>query len=367
MPGKRFTNEQIAFALRQAENGATVDEVCRKMGVSEPTCLTLEEAVRRHGRAGDPAAEAAGGRERQAGTTGGRPNAGPLHAAGRPQAKVVRPAIRLEVLGHLQVAYGISERRACQAICFGRSSPRYTKRPDPQGALRMRLKELAAARVRYGYRRLHILLRWEGWAVNHKRTERIYRDEELSIRSKLPKRKRSWRYRQGRPAIGGPNEVWAMDFMSDRIFDGRPFRFLTVVDCHTREALSLTPRANFRAFQVTEALDALVKLRGRPKSLRVDNGPEFAGRMLDQWAYLNGVEIDFSRPGKPTDNAYIESFNGRLRAECLNASWFLSLADARDRIEEWRCHDNEDRSHTALGGLTPRAFADQAVTARELA
>ena len=156
--------------------------------------------------------------------------------------------------------------------------------------------------------------------LNHKRTYRIYRDEGLSIRSKLPKRKRAWRYRQGRPAIGGSNEVWAMDFMSDRLFDGRPFRILTVVDCYTREALSPTPRSNFRPFQVTEALDALVRLRGRPKSLRVDNGPEFAGRMLDQWADLNGVEIDFSRPGKPTDDASIEAFNGRLRAECLNAS-----------------------------------------------
>ncbi|SFM65538.1 hypothetical protein SAMN05192568_104337 [Methylobacterium pseudosasicola] len=135
----------------------------------------------------------------------------------------------------------------------------------------MRLKELAAARVRYSYRRLHVLLRREGWKVKHERTYRIYRDEGLSIRSKLPKRKRAWRYRQGRPAIGGPNEVWAMDFMSDRLFDGRPFRILTVVQCHMREALPLTPKANCRAFQVTEALDALVRLRGRPKSLRVDN------------------------------------------------------------------------------------------------
>ena len=225
------------------------------------------------------------------------------------------------------------------------------------------MKELAAARVRYGYRRLHILLRREGWEVNHKRTYRIYRDEGLSIRSKLPKRKRAWAFivRVDQGSVG-PNEVWAMDFVSDRIFDGRPFRILTVVDCHTREALSLTPRANFRAYQVTEALDTLVKLRGRPKSLRVDNGPEFAGRMLDQWAYLNGVEIDFSRPGKPTDKRlHRVRFNGRLRAECLNASWFLSLADARERIEDWRCHYNEDRPHTALGGLTPRAFADQAV------
>ncbi len=280
---------------------------------------------------------------------------------------MVRPAVRREVAGHLQVTYGISERRACSATGFGRSSQRYRKRSDPQVALRMRLKELAAARVRYGYRRLHILLRREGWSVNHKRTYRLYREEGLSIRPKVPRRKRAWRYRQGRPEIGGPNEVWAMDFMSDGLFDGRPFRILTVVDCHTRESLSIVPRVNFRAFQVVEVLDELVRVRGRPKSLRVDNGPEFAGRMLDQWAYLKGVELDFSRPGKPTDNAYIEAFNARFRAECLNASWFLSMADARDRIEQWRRDYNEVRPHTALGGLTPRAYADQAKQARKLA
>ena len=181
----------------------------------------------------------------------------------------------------------------------------------------------------------------------------------------------------GRPDLYGPRrprgfpacrrEIWAMDFMSDQLFDGRPIRILTVVDIHTREGLSTHPRANFRAAQVVEVLDGLVRLRGKPKSLRVDNGPEFAGRLLDHWAYLNGVEIDFSRPGKPTDNAFIEAFNARLRAECLNASWFLSLADARARIEEWRCHYNEERPHSALGNLTPKAFANQAQPARELA
>lgn len=231
----------------------------------------------------------------------------------------------------------------------------------------MRLKDLAAARVRYGYRRLHILLRREGWPVNHKRTYRIYKEEGLSIRPRLPKRKRAWRYRQGRPEVGGPNEVWAMDFMADRLFDGRPFRMLTIVDCCTREALAIAPRASFRAYQVVEVLHDLARQRGKPKSLRVDNGPEFAGRMLDQWAYLNAVEIDFSRPGRPTDNAFIEAFNSRLRAECLNASWFLSLADARTRIEEWRIDYNEDRPHLALRGLTPRAFATEAEDARRLA
>jgi putative transposase len=265
------------------------------------------------------------------------------------------------------VTYGISERRACSATGFGRSSQRYRKRSDPQVALRMRLKELAATRVRYGYRRLHILLRREGWDLNHKRTYRIYREEGLSIRPKVPRRKRAWCYRQGRPEIGGPNEVWAMDFMADQLFDGRSFRILTVVDCHTREALSIAPRVNFRACQVVEVLDDLTRVRGRPKSLRVDNGPEFAGRMLDQWAYLNGVELDFSRPGKPTDNAYIEAFNSRLRAECLNASWFLSMPDARDRIEQWRKGYNKDRPHMALGGLTPHAYAAQVNQVRKLA
>ncbi len=242
---------------------------------------------------------------------------------------MVRPALRRDVVSVLQDSYQVSERRACSAMGFHRSAQRYRSRRDPQVELRMRLRDLAAARVRYGYRRLHVLLRREGWPVNHKRVHRLYAEEGLSIRTKLPRRKRAWRYRQGRPGAAVANEVWAMDFMSDQLFDGRPIRILTVVDIHTREGLSTHPRANFRAAQVVEILDGLVRHRGKPKGLRVDNGPEFAGRLLDHWAYLNRVEIDFSRPGKPTDNAFIEAFNARLRAECLNASWFLSLADAR--------------------------------------
>jgi putative transposase len=280
---------------------------------------------------------------------------------------MVTPSRRRRVVEHLRVAYQVSERRACRATGFHRSSQRYRSRRDPQAELRMRLKELAAARVRHGYRRLHVLLRREGWRVNAKRIHRLYREEGLAIRPKLPKRKRAWRYREGRAALGAANEAWAMDFMSDRLFDGRPFRILTVIDGHIREALATAPRVSFRAYQVVEVLDRLAAERGRPKSLRVDDGPEFAGKVLDQWAYLNGVEIDFSRPGKPTDNGLIEAFNARLRAECLNASWFLSMADARDRIEDWRCAYNEDRPHSALGNLTPRAFASQAHQARGVA
>lgn len=279
----------------------------------------------------------------------------------------MRPSARREVVGFFRAAYGVSERRAVQAGGFPRSSQRYRSRRDPQVALRMRLKDLAAARVRYGYRRLHVLLRREGWTVNHKRVHRLYREEGLSIRPKTPRRKRACRYRAARQAATAANQVWAMDFMSDALFDGRPFRILTIVDVHTREALACVVRVGFRAHQVVEELQRLVAERGRPGSLKVDNGPEFAGRMLDQWAYLEKVELDFSRPGKPTDNGHIEAFNGRLRAECLNASWFLSMQDARDRIEEWRLTYNHDRPHMALGGLTPASYAKHDQTAREVA
>ena len=158
-----------------------------------------------------------------------------------------------------------------------------------------------------------------------------------------------------------------MDFVSDQLFDGRSIRILAVLDAHTREALSIVPRVSFRAFDVVAELSRLAQERGRPKALKVDNGPEFAGRMVDQWAHLNGVEIDFSRPGKPTDNAHIEAFNSRLRAECLNASWFLSLADARDRLQAWRQEYNEERPHGSLRNLTPRAFSEQLQQARRVA
>ncbi|KTR02966.1 hypothetical protein NS365_20085 [Aureimonas ureilytica] len=259
----------------------------------------------------------------------------------------------------------MSERRACQASGFGRASHRYKSRRDPAPALRMRLKDLAASRVRYGYRRLHILLQREGWVINHKRVYRLYSEEGLSIRTRSPKRRRSSRYRVGRATAEHANEVWSMDFVSDRLFDDRPFRILTILDCHTREALATCARTNFRAYQVAEELDRLVALRGKPASIRVDNGPEFAGRMLDQWAYLNKVELDFSRPGKLDDNAFIEAFNARLRSECLNASWFLSMADARSRIEAWREDYNHHRPHTSLGNLTPAKFADQLGKVRE--
>lgn len=242
-------------------------------------------------------------------------------------------------------------------VGLARSSHRYQSTKDEQAALRMRLKELAATRVHYGYRRLHILLRREGWDVNAKRIYRIYREEKLSLRTKKPKRRVSCRTRVDRPEASQVNDCWAMDFMSDELFDGRQIRLLTIVDHFTRESLAIEVGQRMRGREVVDVLERLACDRKLPKTLRVDNGPEFTSKVLDQWAYANSITLDFSRPGKPTDNAFIESFNGSVRAECLNENWFMSLDDAKEKIEAWRIDYNEQRPHSALGNLAPKEFA----------
>jgi len=254
-------------------------------------------------------------------------------------------------------SYRISERRACKLLNLHRSTQRYQSTKDDQAALRMRLKELAGVRVRYGYRRLHILLRREGWQVNAKRIYRLYREENLSLRTKTPKRRVSCRTRVDRPDATRINDCWAMDFMSDELFNGRRIRLLTIVDHFTRESVAIEVGQRFRGKDVVATLERIGLARSHPSTIRVDNGPEFTSKALDQWAYSNRVTLDFSRPGKPTDNAFIESFNGSVRAECLNENWFLSLEDAKEKIEAWRLDYNNHRPHSALGNLAPREFA----------
>jgi len=251
----------------------------------------------------------------------------------------------------------VSERRSCVALGFDRSTIRYRATKADQTPLRMRICDLARTRVRYGYFRIYILLRREGWLVNHKRVYRLYREDGLSLRLKRPRRHVSAANRERQPAATGANELWSMDFVSDALFDGRRLRALTVVDAFTREALAIEVDQGIKGEQVVDAMARLTLIRGAPRSIRVDNGPELLSKALDRWAYENGVTLDFSRPGKPTDNAFVESFNGRLRDECLNAHWFLSLADARAKIEAWRRQYNESRPHTALGWLTPQEYA----------
>jgi putative transposase len=214
----------------------------------------------------------------------------------------------------LQVSYKVSERRACRVLCVARSSQRYQSVAQDRSALRIRLRDLAAVRVRYGYRRLHILLQREGWEVNHKLVYRVYRQEGLGIRRRAPKRRKSVQVREERVSAAAANDGWSMDFVADQLFSGQRFRLLTIVDNFTRESLAIRVGQRLTGDDVVAVLEQLTKQRGVPQTIRVDNGPEFISKSLDWWAYWNEVKLDFSRPGKPTDNAFIESFNGKFRA-----------------------------------------------------
>ena len=202
----------------------------------------------------------------------------------------------------------------------------------------MRIREIAGVRVSWGYPRIWVKLRREGWIVNRKRVYRLYRQEGLCMKRQKPRRHRSSATRIPPPTAGRVNESWSMDFMADELFDGRRFRLLTIVDDFTRESLAIEVGQRLTGDRVAEVLDRIGRGRGLPERIRVDNGTEFTSKRLDQWAYSNGVQLEFSRRGKPTDNGLIESFNGRLRAECLNENWFLSLDDARAKVESWRRH-----------------------------
>jgi putative transposase len=263
---------------------------------------------------------------------------------------------------YLKASYQVSERKTCNALGFARSSHRYKSTADRQEFLRIRLRDLAAVRVNYGYRRLHILLTREGWQVNHKRVYRLYTEEGLTMRTKRPKRRFvSSTIRKEKLDVQSANECWSMDFVADQLVDGRRFRVLTIVDNFTRESLALYAGQSIKSDDVVNVLDELISHRGKPKRIQVDNGSEFTSRSMDLWAYLNKVKLDFSRPGKPTDNPFIESFNGKFRAECLNENWFLSLGEARDKIEQWRDDYNHHRPHSSLGNLSPMEFAESCI------
>lgn len=257
----------------------------------------------------------------------------------------------------MRVGFGVSERRACRVIGCHRRTYRYRSRAKDQTALRLRLRlrELASVRVRYGYRRLHVLLQREGWRVNHKRIYRLYRLEGLSVRAKV-RRKRVSALRPLLPAAQAPNEQWSMDFMTDSLATGQRFRLLTLVDNMSRESPAIEVDRSLTGQRVVAVLERLAVQRGLPQVLQVDNGPEFTSQALDTWAHLHGVKLAFSRPGTPTDNPFIEAFNGRLREECLDQQWFYSLEEARNCLEEWRKDYNTVRPHTALGNQTPTAF-----------
>jgi putative transposase len=226
-----------------------------------------------------------------------------------------------------------------------------------QEALRVRLREMAATHVRYGYRRLTVLLRREGWKVNAKRVYRLYDQENLKVRS-VERKKISRRQRVSHGPATGPNQCWSADFVSDKLTDGRSYRILTVIDQFTRECLAMEADRSLHGRHVVAALTRAIVERGQaPRSITLDDGSEFTGRALEVWAIQHGVQLCFIRPGRPVENGFIESFNGRLRDECLNVEWFGSLHEARERLAEWRDHYNLQRPHSALDDRTPVSFA----------
>jgi putative transposase len=255
----------------------------------------------------------------------------------------------------IRAEYPLSERRACGLMEAAVSSCRYLpRRRERDAALTARLSELAREHPRWGYRRLGVLVRREEPA-NHKRVHRLYREAGLSLRRK--KRKRLSRQRPAARTAQAANQEWALDFVADAMASGRHIRVLSVIDVFTRECLALETDTSIGSWRVVRVLERIIEERGAPQRIRSDNGPEFTSRAYLAWAIERQIELAHIRPGKPVENAYIESFNGRLREECLNASWFRNLFDARRQIGAWRDHYNRQRPHSALNYRTPEQFA----------
>lgn len=269
---------------------------------------------------------------------------------------MVTPAAKREAVAHLVEAHQVSERRACQIASVDRALVRYRARKPDDAALRARLRDLAHERRRFGYRRLHVLLRREGWVVNKKRVQRIYQEERLMVR-KRGGRKRAIGLRAPLKAPARPNACWSLDFVHDQMSDGRRFRILTIVDECTRELLALVPDTSLSGARVGRELDRIIAWRGRPETILSDNGTEFTSNAILAWSEAKGVAWRYIQPGKPAQNAFIESFNGRLRDELLNETLFRSLAHARLELDAWRDDYNHDRPHSALGWQTPAAYA----------
>jgi putative transposase len=260
----------------------------------------------------------------------------------------------------IQQHFGQKELRACALIGISRSSFRYTPKPRMDKEVISRMKELAQKKPRYGVRRLHVLLKKEGLVINHKRTERLYQQENLAIRTK-PRKKLPVTLRLPLPVPAQINDQWALDFVHDRTAGGRSFRCLSILDIYARECLTIHVDTSIPGKVVTDVLDRLIEMRGKPQSLITDNGPEFTAKAFLFWAEKHQIHLIHINPGKPMENGFIESFQGKFRDECLNLHWFSSLADARQKIETWRHEYNTERPHSSLGDLTPYEFKEQMV------
>jgi putative transposase len=271
---------------------------------------------------------------------------------------VVTPGAKRLAVAHLKDAHDVSERRACTVLNIDRSTVRYRSRRGDDADLRKAIRRISSDRRRFGYRRIHVMLRREGFEVNIKKVRRIYAEERLQVRRRGG-RKRALGTRKPMVLPDGPNQRWSLDFVSDRFTDGRRFRILAVVDDFTRENLALVADTSLSGLRMTRELSRIAASRGLPGTIVSDNGTEMTSMAVLKWCQETSVEWHYIAPGKPTQNAFIESFNGRLRDEYLNETLFSSINDARDGLEEWRNDYNRHRPHSALGNLTPLEFAEK--------
>ena len=269
---------------------------------------------------------------------------------------MVTPAAKREAVAHLQALLDVSERRACRVIAADRTSVRYRSRRADDGDLRDKLRVLAQERRRFGYRRLHILLRRDGVLINRKKTQRLYREEGLTVRRRKG-RKRAVGARMPPPVLALPNQRWSLDFVHDQLVTGRRFRVLNIVDDVTRECLAAVPDTSISGKRVVRELTELIARRGKPGMIVSDNGTELTSNAVLVWCGEAGIEWHYTSPGKPTQNAFVESFNGRMRDELLNETLFMSMGHAREKIAAWADDYNTGRPHSSLGYATPAAFA----------
>ncbi|MBM0171440.1 IS3 family transposase [Altererythrobacter sp. C41] len=356
MKRKRFSEEQIIGVLKEAEAGAKPADLARRHGVSEATIYNWKSKY-----GGLEVSEA---RRLKALEDENAKLKRLLADAMLDQAalkdllfkKVVTPAARREAVAHLQACHGMSERRACRVIDADRKSVRYRSTRGDDAELREKLRELANRRRRFGYRRLHILLRREGVMINRKKTQRIYREEGLAVRRRRSRR-RAVGTRAPAPVLALPNQRWSLDFVHDQMASGRRFRVLNVVDDVTRECLAAVPDTSISGRRVVRELTELIAKRGKPGMIVSDNGTELTSNAVLSWCGEIGVEWHYIAPGKPMQNGHVESFNGRMRDELLNETLFLSLDHARAEIAAWVEDYNGERPHSALGYETPAAFA----------
>ncbi|QHP67886.1 IS3 family transposase [Bradyrhizobium sp. LCT2] len=366
MKRKRFTEEQIIGILKEHEAGVPVADLCRKHGVSDASIYKWKARF-----GGMDVSEAKRLRSLEDENTKLKrllADAMLDNAALKdlPGKEVVTPAGKRKAVAHLVDAHGMSERRACKAIGCCRMTMRYRTTQADDASLRQRMRAIAQERRRFGYRRLHVLLRREGYLINHKKLFRLYREEKLTVRRRGG-RKRAIGTRAPMLVPMTPNDRWSLDFVSDQLTDGRRFRILTVVDDCTRECLALVADTSLSGVRVARELDRLMIERGKPRTVVSDNGSELTSNAILVWADQSRVEWHYIAPGKPMQNAFIESFNGRLRDELLNETLFTSLAQARVTLGCWRADYNDTRPHSQLGWRTPSEFAMTCHPRRDLA